>query len=136
MASYSIRQDVSVKQALDALIRTASANGDGIDTRGFEAVLVLYHFGITGDTLSATVKVTCALEESSDNSTFTAVAAGDVDGTLQVVDDNTEDEATYVVGYLGSKRYVRPVFTFAGTHTNGIEVASDVILAKPKYAPA
>lgn len=136
MASYSIRQDVSVKQSLDALARTASANGDGIDTRGFEAALILYHYGISGDTLSSTVKVTSALEESDDNTTFTAVAAADVDGTLQVVDDPAEDEATYVVGYLGSKRFIRPVFTFAGTHTIGIEVASDVILARAKYQPA
>lgn len=136
MASYSIRQDVSVKQSLDALIRSTDTNGDGIDLRGFEGALVLYHFGITGDTLSSTIKVAGLLEESADNVTFTAVAAADVDGTLPVIDDNAEDETTAWVGYLGSKRFIRPVFDFTGTHTNGIEVASDVILLMPKYLPA
>lgn len=124
---------IDVKQSVDAVIRTADVNGTGVDLQFYNGAIVLYHFGITGDTLSGTVKVACVLEDSDDDSTYAAVAAANRLGSLQTVDDNTEDQATYVVGYIGAKRYIRAVFDFTGTHTNGIEVGADVVRWRKRH---
>jgi hypothetical protein len=131
-----LHNNLKAVRSVDPIVATADTNGDGVDLQFYEGALVLYHFGITGDTLSASVKVACELEESVDNSVWTAVAAADVLGTLQTVDDAAEDDEIYQVGYIGSKRYIRPVFNFTGTHTNGIEIAASVVKGFPIHAPA
>jgi len=66
---------------------------------------------------------------------FTDVAAAQVlNGPTVTVTSDTDDDLTAgVVGYLGSKRYVRAVFT-GTTGTNAV-VSVDVILGNPHRAP-
>lgn len=120
----------SVSQLLKPLIRTADANSTGVDLQGYNDCLLIFDVGDTGDTLSGSVYVELEVEESDDNSTFTDVAntdltnyvTGNNTGTVAKIDDNAEDERTYIVGYRGTKRYVRGVLNYTGTHTNGIEI--------------
>lgn len=130
-----LKNNLKVVQSLAPAVRTADASGTGVDLYGYNAAVVLFEFGASGDTLSGTVKVAGLVEESDDNSTFTAVADADLIGTEPLVDDPAEDALTYKVGYKGSKRYIRGSFDFTGTHTNGIPCATTVVLGAPANAP-
>lgn len=139
-----LSSNLKVVQSIDAKVYTADENGVGVDLRGFDGAMVSVNFGITGDTLSGSVFADIELEESDDNSTFTDVADADLIGKQSGlpagvairVDDAAEDEQSYQFGYIGSKRYIRPVLNLTGTHTNGIEVAVDVVKGFPHRSPA
>ena len=77
---------------------------------------------------------TFAVEESADNTTYTAVAAADLQGTEPVVDDATDDDQIYELGYLGSKRYIRVAVTVSGATTGAVYGAS-ITTGHPAVAP-
>ena len=91
-----LANNISVVQSLAPAVRTADANGTGVDLQGFEGATIVVDSGAEGDTLSSSVKIDFKLEESSDNSTFSAVTAatsvtdGTVDssGIFLTLDDN------------------------------------------------
>lgn len=91
---------------------TATANGTGVDTQGYDDAVVLLEVGaVTGTTPSMTVKI----QESDDNSTFadvtgatfTAVTAANNSQILRLTELN-----------VTRKRYVRAVATISGTTPN------------------
>jgi hypothetical protein len=114
---------ISVAQSLAPAARTASANGTGVDLANYDGAVVVVETGtITDGTHAITV------EESTDNSTFTAVAAADLhdadgDGTILPSIGAADDNKVYEIGYFGTKRYVRAVTTVSGTTTGGVYVA-------------
>lgn len=91
--------------------KTATANGTGVDLQGKYAAEVVFLVGTITDGTH-----TPSLDESDDNSTFTACAAADMSGSLAVLASNT----VRIVGYLGSKRYIRAKSTVAGATTGGV----------------
>ena len=123
-------------------VRSADANGDGVDLQFFEGAMVVVSVGAEGDTLSSSVKIDFKLEESDDDSTYSAVTSsssvsdGSVDssGIFATFDDNAEAPAVASIGYLGGKRYIRVVADFSGTHSNGSPVAALVIKGHPRHA--
>lgn len=105
------KQTQDVITSLAPAARTATANGTGVDLQNFQSATVAFVVGtITDGTHTPTV------QESDDNSTFDAVAAADLIGTLAALATNTNQR----VGYKGSKRYVRAVSTVAGATTGGV----------------
>jgi hypothetical protein len=122
---------------------TTEGTGVAVDLKGYESAMVLFNIGISGDTLSGSVYMTCSVEESDDGSTgWGAIpAAGyrlDVGPSL-VVDDPAEDPILIGVTLLagaGRKRYVRAMITFTGTHTNGTPIGAVVVKGHPRVAPA
>lgn len=133
-----MHRDISEKLAIAHTIvpilgnNTTEGTGVGVDLRGYDAATVVFNFGISGDTLSGSLKVAPSVEESADNSNWSTVAAGNLVGALTEIDDAAEDPAVQVVGYRGSKRYIRAKVTFTGTHTNGMPIAATVIRGYPK----
>ena len=85
-------------QSLAPAVRTADANGTGVDLQGFEGAMVIVDMGAEGDTLSSSVKIDYKLEESSDDSTYTAVTSSssvtdgavDSSGIFATFDANAE----------------------------------------------
>lgn len=65
---------------------------------------------------------TVSLQESDDNVTFTAVAAGDLQGALTAVTTGNVNTVQRQ-SYLGSKRYLRASVTTAGATTGGTTTA-------------
>lgn len=130
MANREIYSGLKVDQIKAPIVITADFNSSSVDMQDYDSLLLIATTGASGDTLSGSVKLEFEVEESDDDSTFTDVAdadllnyvAGTNDGTFAVIDDPAEDEAVYITGYRGSKRYVRVVGNVTGTHTNGIEV--------------
>ena len=109
-----IKQTQDVQNSLAPAARTASANGSGVDLANFASATVAFVVGTITDGTH-----TPSVEESDDNSTFTAVAAADLIGTLAALASNTNQR----VGYRGSKRYLRAVSTVAGATTGGVYAA-------------
>ena len=139
MARRENLTEVEVRQLLAPATRTASANSASCDLKGVEAATFAVSYGAAGDTLSASVKIEAKLQESDDGSTWADVSGSDLVGTttnqFALADANADANAVYVVGYRGTKRYVRVVVTYTGTHTNGTPCAAYAILSKQSKAP-
>ena len=119
-----MQDDTSARISVLVASRTAKAtvNGTGVDMAGtgnfFRSAMMLVIAGAITDGTH-----TFKLQESDDNSTFTDVAAGDLQGTLvalsagggTVSGPNTVQRQSYV----GSKRYLRGVVTTASATTGG-----------------
>lgn len=129
-------------QSIAPAVLDADANGSSVDTQGYENVAIVVDSGVEGITLSGTNKIEFELEHSDDNSSWSDAESADVNGTLGsggiflTLDDNAESPQISEIEYLGSKRYVRVVANFSGTHGAGTPVSAFVILGKPRHAPA
>lgn len=140
--SNSIATAVSLVSA----VRTAAANGTGVDLQGYESATLIADVGAEGDTLSSSVYFEISLEHSDDNSTFTDVAQADiVDGTissggiwlkLDGTAGGNPDTAgeIYRVGYIGGKRYIRGVLAKTGTHSNGTPISLFVVKGNARHS--
>lgn len=139
-----IFSELKVTQLLTPAVRTADANSSSVDTRDHDSLMLQAQVGNSGDTLSGSVKLELELEESDDNSVFTDVADADMiggitgatnPGTFALIDAPAEDTRDFIVGYRGSKRYVRVVANFTGTHTNGIPIGASAIQGHSHRSP-
>ena len=123
----SIKSDVLYKSSVaPAGNRTTSTNGTGVDLRGYGAALAI----ISSATITDGVH-TPKLHESADNSTFTDVAAGDLDGAFAAL----ISDAVQQVGYKGKARYLRIVVTVTGSPATGGIYTAGVLRSEPTYAP-
>lgn len=104
----------------------ATATGAGVDCRGYDSVTALVNTGTVTGTW------TPSLEESDDDSTYTAVAAADLIGEFAAI-TTANDNAVQQVGYRGSARYVRVLYTETATGT--AFVAASIVLGHPHQAP-
>ena len=128
MARRELYHSISVGTALLApAARTASANSSSVDTAGYYSTTLLVVPGTLTDGTFA-----LALQESDDNSTFTAVATGDMIGSLANIASNTIQK----VGYIGSKRYVRIAVTVTGSPATGAVFGILAILGHAAHKPA
>lgn len=107
-------RDISPIASLGPAARTATVNGTGVDLATFEGAGVLIVSGTVTDGVH-----TPSLQESTDNTTFTNVAAGDMDGTFAVLASGVNQK----VGYVGAKRYLRVVMTITGATTGAVSTA-------------
>lgn len=105
------KQTQDMQNSLAPAARTASANGSGVDLANFASATVAFSVGTITDGTH-----TPSVEESDDNSTYTAVAAADLNGALAALATGVNQR----VGYRGSKRYLRAVTTVAGATTGGV----------------
>lgn len=131
--------------SLAAAVRSAAANGTGVDLQGYESATILVDVGAEGDTLSGSVYFEVSLEHSDDNSTFTDCAQADiVDGTIAAdgiflkLDGTTGGDpdtagGIFRVGYVGGKRYVRVVLAKTGTHSNGTPLGAMVVKGHARH---
>lgn len=108
---------------------TASVNGSSVDIRDYESAQMLVHIGAWTD---ATATIT--LQESSDNSTFTDVAAADLEFTADtivnssgqvVVAGTATDNASRSIGYAGDEPYLR-AHAAVTTATTGSVIGVDI----------
>lgn len=122
-----IYNNVSTVQSLAPAARTATANGASADMVGFHGgCLIQINAGAWTDG-SHTFEV----QDSDDNSTFTAVADQFIQGTEPVVDAAADGGQVYELGYIGAKRYVRVVATVA-TATSGAVYGANIVRAFPR----
>ncbi len=120
--------EISIAQSLGPAARTASANGTGVDLQGFDAAVVVVETGTITDGTH-----TIEVQESADNSTFTAVADADLQGAEPAI-GAANDNVVYEIGYLGTKRYIRATVTVAGATTGGV-YAAHVVRGRARKQP-
>lgn len=133
MANRDLSSRIKLMQSISARALTATANGTGVDTNGYGSVVAVLDMGtFAGTTPTATVR----LEESADDSTYTAVAAADLQGGALPAIDTTEDDQIVERGYIGSKQYVRfAVTAIAGTSAS-LPISGSFILGHAASNPA
>ena len=137
-----LANNILAVQSLAPAVRTADANGDGVDLQGFEGATILVDSGAEGVTLSSSVKIDFKLEDSDDDSTYSAVTSNssvtdgavDSSGIFLTLDDNAETPQISSIGYIGGKRYVRVVADFSGSHSTGTPLSALVIKSHPRHA--
>lgn len=125
-----IYNEVLVKKTITIAARTnGTVNGTGVDLYQsglmFQQALVVVYTGTLTDG-----SIAIEVQESADNSTFTAVADADLQGTEPTIAASADD-TVYEIGYLGSKRYLRVVAVSSGTTTGGV-FGAVIVLAKPR----
>jgi len=121
--------DISPVQSIAAAVIKTTANGSGVDLQDYEGATVIVTTGTVTDGTH-----TISLEESSDNSTFTAVAATDMVGSAPAI-AAADDNKDYSFGYIGSQRYIRVVTTVTGSPSTGGAYAAVVLRGFPRHAP-
>ena len=124
-----IKNTLDAVGSIDPASITASTNGSGVDLRDFDGAMVVFQAG-TADTGSGNETYTPSLEESDDNSVYSAVAASDLEGALVNMTANSVQR----VGYKGAKRYVRAVMTLGGT-TPSLDASALVVRGLPHFSP-
>ena len=141
-----LSNNISPAVSLAAAVRSAAANGTGVDLQGYESATVLVDVGAEGDTLSSSVHFEISLEESDDDSTYTDVAqASIIDGTIASggiflkLDGTTGGDpdttgGIFRVGYVGNKRYIRVVIAKTGTHSTGTPIGAMVVRGSARHS--
>lgn len=132
-----ISQLLKPEAAIVAAALDADATGLTIDMKGAESVMFVANVGIEGVTLSGTDKIALELEESDDDSSWSAVDTAEIvressqsalaTNQWALFDADAELPAVVKCGYIGSKRYVRPKANFSGTHGVATPVAVTAI---------
>jgi hypothetical protein len=130
MTSRDILHNLSPAQSLGSAARTASADGAGVDLLGYESAMAVIDVGAWTDGTHA-----FELEESDNDSAFTAVADADLQGTEPVVDGATDDDQLYRIGYLGSKRYLRVSVAVTGSPSTGAVYGAQIVRGHKQYRP-
>ncbi|HET8684982.1 MAG TPA: hypothetical protein VFM54_24380 [Micromonosporaceae bacterium] len=130
-----LRNDLAPAQSLKATSQADPAvptNGTGVDLANYDAAVVLIDAGtITGAGASLTFEV----QESDDNSVFTAVADADLRGAEPAI-TTANDDQIHEIGYHGIKRYLRVSITAKAGTTPTLPVAASVVRGKPRVRPA
>lgn len=125
----SLYDNVKVLASLVPATRTASANGTGVDTLGYnEGVAVI----LAGDIDLANADETYAfkVQESDDNSSFSDVSGA----TTTVTADNDVKLIRLTNLNTSKKRYLRVVATLGGT-TPSWPGSASILLGSPVSAP-
>lgn len=148
MATKDMYYPNSGYTSLVPAVRTVTGNGTGVDVASVaEGALCFFAVGAFGDALPTTSSGATAcsiqgiLQESADNSTYTNVAAGDIIGTAPAALASSSlggsggASTTYVVGYRGSKRYLRWADTRVGTQSTGTPTFAYILRGWLRQAP-
>jgi hypothetical protein len=96
-------------QSIDPALYATTTEGASADRQLSDSLLAIISVGAWTDGTH-----TFTLEESDDDTTFTAVSAAQTQGEPVVVDGATDDNQAYKLGYMGIKRYVRVTATVTG----------------------
>lgn len=116
-------------QSLKPATRTSSENGDGVDLQGFHAAMIVIDAGAWTDGTHV-----FEIQESSDDSNYSAVTAGDLQGAEPTISSDAGDDQIYRLGYKGSKRYLRVAVTVSGV-TSGAVYGASIVVGHPRKAP-
>lgn len=122
---------------LPVTMTSANVNGSGTgtDLLGYRQAVLVATVGASGALAGASNYATIAFVESTDNSTFTAIADTDLVGgnNTAIIDANADANSTHTRSYIGSKRYVRVEFQ-ATAGAVSLPVSAHIVKSKPLRA--
>lgn len=125
-----LNDELSVVQSLVPATRTADANGSSADLEGHHAAMAVIDVGAYTDGTH-----TFEVQESDDDSTWSAVADGDLEGTEPVVDAAGDANTVHEIGYRGTAKFIRVVVTATGT-TSGADYGASIVRGLPRKTAA
>ena len=123
--------DLNVISSAAPAARTATYNGAAIDLQSYDSVTIALVVGAWTDGTH-----TPKLQESDDASIWTDVAAGDLVNAFSPISSSAGQNAVQRVGYVGYKRYVRPVLSVSGSPSTGLLSSVTAIRGRSLYKPA
>lgn len=121
---------VAVQLTAPQAITATEDPANGVDLQGFEGALIQIDAGLWTDGTH-----TFSVEDSDDDSAYSAVAAAQLQGTPPVILGLTNDNKVHQIGYLGFKRYVKVVNTVTAGPSTGLVYGVSVIKGYPRNAP-
>jgi len=132
----TVYNNILVQQTVTQASRTnGTVNGTAIDLwsntvarQVFRTALVIVQTGTITDG-THTVEV----QESDDNSSFTAVADADLQGTEPAI-GAANDNVVYEIGYRGTQRYLRAAVVTTGATIGGV-FGAVIALGVPRRLP-
>lgn len=128
--SGQILKVITPKQSLASATRTASANGTGVDTMGYNEVIALLDVGAVSGTLpTLDVKLQ---EADASGGTYTDISGA---AFAQITTANHALSISVNIGDGTRKRFIRAVATIGGTSPS-FACAVALLLAKPGLLPA
>lgn len=116
-------------QAIAPAVIKTTVTGSTVDLAGYDGATVDISFGAYTDGTH-----TFALNESSDGTTWSAVAAADMIGAMPVVSTNAQQNSVVRVGYIGKLRYLQVVNTVTGSPVTGAAMGVNVTTGFPAHA--
>ena len=120
---YDLKNDVKILKTIVPQTVAGDVNGDEIDRQGFGSMTLI---ALGDGTAVGTVKIQ---DSDTSGSGYADAASADIIGTNDNAVDATDTEVT--IGYTGSKRYLRAVWT----NTTGGEVSVCFAGGSPDLAP-
>lgn len=140
--------DIKVAPLFVAAVATQAANPTAlaIDRAGYESVVFELLTGAGGITFTGTNKIEWIVTEcDTEGGSYTAVAAADLQlqtgesyatgGIVRAIVAAHAAQTLKKVGYIGTKRYVKCVPVFGGTHSTGTLVAGAAVLGHAHSKP-
>lgn len=127
MASLrDLASNLGAAESIRPAVHSGSVDGQSVDTRGYDSAAAFVTVGAIAGSGNVTVK----LQDSPDNTNWTDVAAANLQGEFPAA---LLTNTAFLVGYLGTERYVRAV----GTLNSGTSVAFSVgiVLGNPNIRP-
>ena len=125
------RDDISLHRDIDLAVIKTTTDGAGLATAGYDSVNVYY---ITGTWTDGTH--TPALQESADGTNWTAVAAGDMEGSFTAVSSAAGQNAVQQVKYIGDQPHVRVAVTVTGSPVTGLAQGVYMVAGMARKLPA
>lgn len=128
-----MKNNVGASVTLAPATRTTDATGTGVDRTGYESVTLLVQVG-----LLTMGEYSFPFKESDDDITYTTIAAADLIGDAIVINDASDDEKVYRLGYKGKKKYVRgdlAVTAQSPSITTGLPCSAMILLGDPGSRP-
>ena len=123
--------DILPVHMLSPIAVTATNTPTGIDLKGFNSAQIQLNAGLWTDATH-----TFNLQESASLSTgYTDVADADKIGDEPVIDSTDDDNAVFVMNYIGNKRFIRLVNTVTGSPSSGMIYGITVLKSNPRSAP-
>lgn len=122
---------------------TTEGTGAAVDLKGYEGAKIIIQIGTSLDTLDSDNYITPSVQDcATSDGTFAALdstqyrfAAGTFGAASDTDTDGRTIEVVLLSGTSKVERWVRPLLTFTGTHTNGCPIAATVEKTHPRVAP-
>jgi hypothetical protein len=132
---------IAVAELIAAAVISADNTPAAVDLLGFDSAEIVLSIGVGGITFTGTNKVEFVLTHSDDNSSYSNVTDADMLGvtgiTGGIIKSLVAAKAAADVsrfGYIGSKRYLKLLADFSGTHGAGTAIAACVVKGNPERA--
>jgi hypothetical protein len=132
---YDLYNRIAVVEDLVPAAYTTTQTTTGINRQTYEqgsdAVVAVLSIGAWTDGTH-----TFAMQDSPDNSTWTAVASTYLQGSFTAIAGSGQHNTVQKVGYLGTQQYVRVVDTVTGSPATGAVYGLNWVLGGLHNAPA